>query len=424
MMIDETRSMDRSQFILNTARILTGVTMICLLAVVPGQQLQASTFNTAGWGLPLAPLATMNPGAGGSGFATCDTNLVNFFNPAGNAGSRRTRFYQLLDLHNEGAWDGQESDWSSRLNFSGTAWYIPLKEMGIGVQLQKITDAVFFTHERGIDPTFADTSDSGASGEYYTSLHRSGGLYRAGLSLSWRVDPRLFVGMGIDFIGGSVSSIWTLNYAQSAPPFDSQVISEQELDGWQTRFGVVGKPWPWLQCGLSWAPAVTLQNRNRISNYSTESNYSVTSGDAHYPSELTAGLQLINQLSRYKADLLWRNNERDTSDDYQLVVACGYTHQGVNLRSNRWWRRLTYHTGLSWQEIDRDWLPAPVQETTFSAGIGWQPLGSSNSFDTGVQVFNRGNLDDHGRQEIGVRVFLAVAIKEQWFQRRVERGLP
>jgi len=423
-MIDEIRSMYKSPLTQNHAGILTVAAIVFLLVVLPGRELQASTFNTAGWGLPLAPSATMNPGACGSGFATCDTNLVNFFNPAGNAGSRRTRFYQLLDLQNEGAWDGQESDWSSRLNFSGTAWYVPLKEVNIGVQLQKISAATFFTHERGFDPTYADTSEGGESGAYYTSLHRSGGLYRAGLSLSWRVDPRLYVGMGIDFIGGSTSSIWTLNYAQSAPPFDSQVISEQELDGWQTRFGIVGMPWPWLQCGLSWAPAVTLQNRVRISNYSTESNYNVTSGDAQYPAEMTAGLQLLHQLSRYKADLLWRNHGRDDSDDYQLVLACGYSHQGVNLRSNRWWRRLNYHTGLSWQETDRDWLPAPVQEITFSAGIGWQPLGSSNSFDTGVQLFNRGNLDDHGQQEIGVRLFLAVAIKEQWFQRRVERGLP
>jgi len=139
---------------------------------------------------------------------------------------------------------------------------------------------------------------------------------------------------------------------------------------------------------------------------------------------MTAGLQLLHNMSRYKADLLWRDYERGNSDNYQLVVACGYSHQGVNLRSNRWWRRLTYRTGLSWQEIDRDWLPAPVQEITLTAGVGWQPLGARNTFDTGLQLFNRGNLDDHGRQEIGVRVFLAIAIKEQWFHRRVEKGLP
>jgi hypothetical protein len=421
MIIDETSSVRKPMLMIRTGAIPVIATLIYLFAAAHGQHVQASSFNTEGWGLPLAPLATMNPSAGGSGFATCDTNLVNFFNPAGNAGSGRARFYQLLDLQNEGAWDGQESDWSSRLNFSGTSWYVPVKEVNIGVQLQKLTDATFFTHERGIDPTYADTSETGS---YYTSLHRSGGLYRAGLSLSWRVDPRLYVGMGIDFIGGSTTSIWTLNYAQSAPPFDSQVISEQELNGWQTRFGVIGMPLPWMQFGLSWAPSVTLQDRVRISNYSTESNHSVTSDNAHYPSEMTAGLQLLRNLSRYKADLLWRNNERDNSDDYQLVLACGYSHQGVNLRSNRWWRRLTYSTGLSWQETDREWLPAPVQEITFSGGIGWQPLGSSNTFDTGLQLFNRGDLDEHGRQEVGVRVFLAIAIKEQWFYRRVERGLP
>lgn len=401
--------------------------LLVLLSLTSYEQVEGSSFNTAGWGLPLAPLAVMNPGAAGSGFATCDTNVVNFYNPAGNAGSGRTRLYQILDLQNVGSWDDHASDWVSRVNYSGTAWYIPLQDIDFGLQLMPISDAAFFTHEQSFDPTFADTSADGDDGSYYLSLQRSGGLYRAGLSLAWQLDPRLYVGIALDYIGGSTTSIWTLNYEQSAPPFDGQVIREAELNGWQPRFGVIAHPYSWLQCGLSWAPSVSLHNRVRIGNFSTAMHESISSSETNYTGELTAGLQLTQGMTRYKLDLLWSEAEKtdpDVKDHYQHIFALGYTHRGVNLRSNSWWQRIDYHTGFSWQEIARSWLTTPLQELTFTAGIGWQPLGSGSAFDTGVQLFNRGNLDDHGRQEVGIRLYLAVAIKEQWFQRRVEKGLP
>jgi len=384
----------------------------------------ASTFNPAGWGYPAHPLQTMNPGAAGSGFATCDTNLVNFYNPAANVGSDRARFYQVVGLENAGAWDNENHDWVSRLRFNGTGWFIPLQDVTLGLYLLPSTDAAFFTHDRGIDSVFVDPED-GSGGEYYRSLQRSGGLYRAAVSCGWQLEPRMAVGVSLDYIGGSTTSIWTLNYGQSPPPYDGQVIQTEELHGMQPRFGVIAIPLPGVQLGLSWAPSVRLRDQITMSNYSTETQSSQAATRVVYPSELVGGIQWGGQRNRVKADLLWRHhNQVVTTDDYQLSLALGYTHNGINLRSNRWWQRLDYHAGIAWQEIQRDYFDEPVRETAVTGGISWQPLGSTSMINTGLQLYNRGELAAHDRQEVGVRVYLAIAIRELWFQRRVERDLP
>jgi len=383
----------------------------------------AGPLTRAAWGEPLWPASPADAGRGGAGLALEDSTRLSLVNPALMHAGRLTRFQMgFSGSSSRVSQDGISQRFSSGA-FDSWALAFPLgwRELHAGLSLVPLSQAEYLVTGAGED-------SQGRS--YLESLRGKGGLSRAAFSLNAPTPlPTLKVGLDVGLVFGSVLEEWKLFYPESAPPYDSWVDTRHSLLGLQPRVGLHWQALPHVALGAVWAPStsadLTVDRENRGNDQDQESAIR----SAQVPGNLALGLSWTRGPATWLLDVRSEDWSKvpmggAEADDKGLVEHPRGVALGVDLPASRafsapWFRRVTWRSGVRWQEWyarrqgdDLRWNT--VESLGFSVGAGIPLKAFGSWLDVAVEGGRSGDgqLDDQY-----VKVRMGLGARDLWFVR-------
>jgi|GEM_PF-1690090 len=389
-----------------------GIIAVLLMAAV----CQAgSIFSGGGVGLWKWTSSGRDAGMGILGFGMRDSSSVGAMNPAVWSGITMTRFSAGMGIHHFSSQDDFASDQSD--DFA-------LEYAALGMSLKKnLTIGVRFYPQSRIDYRRYETA---AIGNLVFSDYNigKGGISTGTFLLAGKVKEDLDLGLSLDFIFGSLSTLWGADFASSTIS-DVQYTLAKKLFGVRPAGGFLFQLNEKTTIGGYGALGVNVPVTEEL-DYSYSDSTSEQDLDFSYPNIAGVGFQhYLRPRLILAGDVLWagwqkRNQEIGDSDRYQTAVCASAGMEIVPLNETLVpiYQKLAYRWGVSYQAL---YYQSPAGQTVndfaVSAGLGIPLEDVKSRLDITFTLGKRGDLDTNNAEEIYYRMGFYINTGEKWFVR-------
>lgn len=331
------------------------------------------------------------------------------------------------------------SDKTNATTFDYLALSVPMGRLGMGFGLMPYTSVGY----RLLSVQEEDVLDYKYSGE--------GGVNKAFLGLGYLVSENLKIGVDASYNFGNIqNNVLNFRYDDEGNPllYHSKEINRSELSGLNYNFGLSYTPMITeklqLTSSFTFSPKADLTSTNQrsfatvvVADTGQEVTVNQIEADLEalnldktvltLPSKTTVGFGLgqprkwflgaeytFLKTSEFTNEVF--NFDNTTYEDASTISVGGFIVPQFN--SFSYWKRVVYRAGLRFENSGLKIENESINEFGMSFGVGL-PVGSMfNNVNIGVEVGQRGTINQNLVKENFVNFQLSLSLNDRWFAKR------
>lgn len=361
-----------------------------------------------------------------------DSIHLNLQNPASVADLRLVNYTVGLSYKNVTQKNATDSQITSTTSLDYIAVGIPMGKFGASFGLVPFTSVGY-----NLNSVVGDVGTQ-SSGE--------GGLNRAFLSLGYKVNSKLNVGLETNYSFGNIEN--TILSKDSNLELGTLEVNSSDLFGFNFNLGVNYKTMVTSDLELTSSlvyglgTSITSENSRDISSLlispagqtlplETES-IAVADSDFTFPSQLTLGVG-IGKPKNWAVALEYANQKTSNFtnrfvDLDNSLASVEYTNASKikiggfyipNYNSiGSYWKRIVYRAGIRFEQSGIKVVGQEINEFGISFGVGIPAGKLFSNVNLGFEVGTRGTTDFGLIQENFFNTFLSLSLNDRWFEKR------
>ena len=374
-----------------------------------------SVFSGGGIGLISNKTSGRFAGMGILGLAVIDSSTIGGINPAGWGGINLTRISVGAGIYHYASRDNSGSDVSDE-------FYIDYVALGISLRKNFTLGFKFSPYSRIDYRTF----DYNSAGEYSYEDYNigKGGVSVGTVVAAGKIYQDLYAGVGIDFIFGTLNTLWGANFTNSTIS-DVQYTLSNRFFGARPTLGLNYAISPKMNIGVYSVLSAKIPVEQEL-DYTYADSSSETDHDFNLPASFGIGVsyrtfpRMITSADfQYTA---WKGDDQPVgmSERYQESLFLGAGMEIVPLSGQLLpiFQRIAYRAGFAYQNL---YYQSPAGETvkdiSFSAGLGFPLKDENSTLDTILRIGKRGDLTANNADELYITLGLYINTGEKWFER-------
>ncbi len=385
----------------------------------PHEAKAQSFYSQRGVGLTKYFVSGQAVGMGGVGLAVSDRFSFNYVNPAALVGMPAafisgTFTHEALGLSGS----GQNAD-ISNTNFSGVQFHLPIKR-------DRISFAVGLIPYSKIEYSFSG-SGSLNNTPLTETLSGAGGVNNAFLSLAFRPFDRLSIGVTGLLYFGNLRSIWRITFAETSGLLNTQQENTLSFTDSNFRVGAQFEALPGWRLGAVYSPSASLNADQSILLINILELTDLPGQVLKIPAAYGVGTSLfLGKKLLVGADYYverWSDISTDgfVNDGKRFSIGLEYSGRSTRINSSLF-SRSAIRLGFFVRDLGLE-VPVgeSVKEVFGTLGVGFPLRWSASRLDFGLEIGQRGSLDNNPIKENIVRITGAITVGEAWFFRGARR---
>ena len=401
--------------------------------MVHAQEGTTSIYSYYGIGLQKFKGTVANRSMGGLQIHNDATHL-NLQNPASYAGLQLTTLEAGVGRSQLYATNGNATEKTATSTIDYLAVGIPAGKLGFGFGLVPITSVGYSLESN------SDTENSLFSG--------FGGLNRVYLSMAYEAFKGFYIGVEGQYNFGAIENKQITSGTQEiGVPFGTRDLQRSELLGFSYSFGLAFKrqlkQQTYLQSGFSFSPASKLISENyreiapfsgisptgvEIVNGNDIQKLTVADRNLTIPSQFSIGVG-VGELNKWfvggeigsKQSSDFTNRSFDQSNvsfrsAFSSKIGGYYIPKYNSLTS--YWNRISYRSGIRYQETGLLINNEPINEFGISFGVGLPVSRLRSNIDLGLELGQRGTNKEGLIKETFLNFQVGLSLNDRWFIKR------
>lgn len=406
------------------------ICMIAFFATIlkaEGQKLTSSPYSRYGIGDLYRPHFSLQYGLGGASAAITNPAFINVSNPASYAWADLTVFETGIRSNTNRIQSSQSNQWTNNSTLGYIAFALPFtKHWGFAFGLLPYS---------GVGYRIFDSQYNNNLGTVSYQYVGSGGINRVFLGNAIKIKNKLALGFNASYLFGNMSKERTI-FIRTINSYNSYVKEEILVSDFYFDAGLQFKT-P-VSNSKEWNMAIgaAYSLRDNINAQYTQLAYAYSgstikdtalflldsTGVLSIPKKITAGiafdkgekwLYTVDYSMQNWSEFRWFGNNDSLQNITQLVAAVQYCPERYAI--NNFFKSMQYRMAIRVANTPYVVKETAINEYGITFGIGIPLRRSRSTVNLGIEIGERGTLDNNLIKEQFINVNFGVSISDKWF---------
>jgi len=371
---------------------------------------------------------------GGIGYAISHPSYINTANPASNAALLPSSFIFEVGIESNSTILKTKS-LSESTNYSSINYFL----FGFSVsQRWKTSFGVLPFSKVGYSVSnTVSIEDLGKTKHFYEGY---GGINQCYWGNAYKISDNFSIGISARYLFGTITKLRSTSFPDSLFVLTSQIdetktISDFYFDygiqysvklknNYKLNLGLIFSNSTKINTKSNYLSKTFLYNSGQNIEYLTDTlDYSPTKkGTFLLPAKIGFGIALEKPRKwLVEADFDWQNWKKYKSfnvsdslkNSYKIAIGGNFTPNYTSISS--YWKRVNYRFGFRFSKSYLELRGNNINEIGFSIGIGLPLRKSNTTINFGIEVGNRGTINDELIQENFVNFKFGISLHNIWF---------
>ncbi len=371
---------------------------------------------------------------GGIGYASSHPSYINTTNPASNSALLPSSFIFEVGIESN-------STTLKTKNLSQTANYTSLNYLLFGFSISKSWKTSF-----GVLPfskvgySVSNTLSIENVGQTKHLFEGYGGINQCYWGNSFKIFKNFSVGVSASYLFGTITKFRNTSFPDSVFVLSSQIdeistisdfyfnygiqYQKKLKNNYKLSFGVTFSNSTNVNVKSNYLSKTFLYNSEQAIEYLTDTlEYSPTKkGNFLLPAKIGFGIALVKSNKwLIEADFDWQNWKKfkffdisdSLQDSYRIAIGGNYTPDYSSFSS--YWKRVNYRFGFRYLKSYLELRGNSINEIGFSFGMGLPLRKSNTTINLGIEVGNRGTINDDLIQKNFINFKFGISLHNIWF---------